>query len=86
VEQVFIKDMTMSKQLQSDLSMTSKTARLSQAKIISAEADVKSAKLMHEAADILNSKAAMQIRYLEILQSISKGSGSKLLFMPLSNS
>ena len=50
--------------LQRDLSMTSKTERLSKAKIISAEADVKSAKLMHEAADILNSKAAMQIRYL----------------------
>ena len=40
---------------------------------------------MHEAADILNSKAAMQIRYLEILQTISKGGGQKLLFMPLSN-
>ena len=50
--------------LQKDLSMTSKTERLAKAKIISAEADVKSAKLMHQAADILNSKAAMQIRYL----------------------
>jgi hypothetical protein len=66
--------------------MTSKTERLSKAKIISAEADVKSAKLMHQAADILNSKAAMQIRYLEILQTISKGGGQKLLFMPLSSS
>ena len=75
----------MSKELQRDLSMTSKTSRLSQAKIISAEADVKSAKLMHQAADILNSKAAMQIRYLEILQQISKGVGQKLLFMPLSS-
>ena len=75
----------MSKELQRDLSMTSKTERLSKAKIISAEADVKSAKLMHQAADILNSKAAMQIRYLEILQQISKGGGQKLLFMPLSS-
>lgn len=56
--------MTITKDLQRDLSMTSKTERLSKAKIISAEADVKSAKLMHQAADILNSKAAMQIRYL----------------------
>lgn len=67
------------------LSMTSKTERLSKAKIISASADVESAKLMHQAADILNSKAAMQIRYLEVLQSVSKGNGEKLLFMPLSN-
>jgi len=64
VEQIFIKDMTITPELQADLSMTSKTERLSKAKIISASADVESAKLMHQAADILNSKAAMQIRYL----------------------
>lgn len=85
VEQIFIKDMMMEKQLQRDLSITSKTERISKAKIISAEADVKSAKLMHQAADILNSKAAMQIRYLEILQAISKGGGQKIMFMPLSS-
>ena len=64
VEQIFIKDMMITADLQTDLSMTSKTERLSKAKIISAAADVESAKLMHQAADILNSKAAMQIRYL----------------------
>ena len=76
--------MQINRDLQRDLSMTSKTERLSKAKIISAEADVKSAKLMHQAADILNSKAAMQIRYLDILTSISKGNGQKTMFMSLS--
>lgn len=71
--------------LQKDLSMTSKTERLSKAKIISAEADVRSARLMHEAADILNSKAAMQIRYLEILQAVAKGGGGKIMFLPLTS-
>jgi erythrocyte band 7 integral membrane protein len=85
VEQIFIKDMMIAKDLQRDLSMTSKTERLSKAKIISAEADVKSAKLMHQASDILNSKAAMQIRYLEILQAIAKGGGQKIMFLPLSS-
>ena len=85
VEQIFIKDMTITENLQKNLSMTSKTERLSKAKIISAAADVESAKLMHQAADILNSKAAMQIRYLEVLQAASKGTGNKLLFMPLSS-
>ena len=85
MEQIFIKDMQIDRALQRDLSMTSKTERLSKAKIISAEADVKSAKLMHQAADILNSKAAMQIRYLDILTSISKGGGNKTMFMPLSS-
>lgn len=85
VEQIFIKDMMIEAGLQRDLSMTSKTERLSKAKIISAEADVKSAKLMHQAADILNSKPAMQIRYLDILQSVAKGGGNKILFLPLSS-
>lgn len=85
VEQIFIKDMMIAPELQRDLSMTSKTERLSKAKIISAEADVRSAKLMHQAADILNSKAAMQIRYLEILQSVAKGAGGKIMFLPLSS-
>ena len=40
---------------------------------------------MHQAADILNSKAAMQIRYLEILQAVAKGGGGKIMFLPLSN-
>lgn len=40
---------------------------------------------MRESADILNSKAAMQIRYLDILQLMSKGEGNKLLFLPLSS-
>jgi len=35
--------------------------------VISAKADVESAKLMREAADILSSKAAMQIRYLDVI-------------------
>ena len=85
VEQIFIKDMHIEAGLQKDLSMTSKTERLSKAKIISAEADVRSARLMHEAADILNSKAAMQIRYLEILQAVAKGGGGKIMFLPLTS-
>jgi len=35
--------------------------------VISAKADVESAKLLREAADILDTKAAMQIRYLETI-------------------
>jgi erythrocyte band 7 integral membrane protein len=46
VEQIYIKDMIMSKELQTDLSMTAKTKRLLESKITSAEVDVQSAKLM----------------------------------------
>lgn len=37
---------------------------------------------MRQAADILASKAAMQIRYLEAMQQMAKSSNSKVIFMP----
>jgi erythrocyte band 7 integral membrane protein len=37
---------------------------------------------MRQAADILASKAAMQIRYLEAMQAMAKTSNSKVIFMP----
>ena len=40
---------------------------------------------MKEAAEILNTEAAMQIRYLETLNMVSKNSGEKLLFIPVNH-
>jgi erythrocyte band 7 integral membrane protein len=37
---------------------------------------------MREAADILNSEAAMQIRYLETLSSMAKQTNTKVVFLP----
>jgi hypothetical protein len=37
---------------------------------------------MREASDILNTPAAMQIRYLETLKQMAHESGSKIIFMP----
>ena len=39
-------------------------------KLITAKADVESAKLMREAAEYLDNKSAMQVRYLETLGMI----------------
>lgn len=44
------------------MSAAAKMRRLGESKVISAKADVESAILYREAADMLNSKAAMQIR------------------------
>lgn len=42
---------------------------------------------MREAADILSTPAAMQIRYLETLTAMSRaGNGPKTIFMPLPGS
>lgn len=84
VDEVFIKDMQLTAELQSQLAATAKNQRLAQAKVISAQADTEAAKLMREAADFLDNKAAMQIRFLETLQMISKGPNQKILFLPLS--
>ena len=56
--------------------------RIGESKVIAAQAEVNSAKLMREAADILSSPAAMQIRYLETLQSMASHAGVKVIFMP----
>lgn len=37
---------------------------------------------MRQAADILSSKPAMQIRYLEAMQAMAKSANSKVIFMP----
>jgi len=71
----------LSPDLQTSLSSAAKERRLAESKILSAKADVESAKLMRQAADELNSKAAMQIRYLETLKTVGK-SNSKVIFVP----
>ena len=59
-----------------------KQKRIGESKVIAAQAEVDSAKLMREAADILNSPAAMQIRYLETLNAMSSQAGTKVIFLP----
>lgn len=54
-----------------NLTAAAKQKRLSEAQIITAEAGVETAKLMKESSELLNTKAAMQIRYLEMLQEVS---------------
>lgn len=43
------------------------------------------AKLMRQAADILSSAPAMQIRQLEAMQQMAKTANSKVIFLPTSN-
>lgn len=62
--------------------MAAQAKRIGESKIIAARAEVESAKLMRKAADILNSPAAMQIRYLEAQQQIAKTAGAKVIFLP----
>ena len=82
VEAILIKDLQFSVDLQDTLSSAAKQKRIGESKVISARAEVDSAKLMREASDILNTPAAMQIRYLETLVSMAKTPGTKVVFLP----
>lgn len=59
IENVYIKDIIVNQVLQSALSVVAQEKRFAEGKIISAKADVESAKLLREAADALSSKSAM---------------------------
>lgn len=85
VESMLIKDIIFSNELQDSLSMAAQSKRIGESKVIAARAEVESAKLMRQAADILSSAPAMQIRYLESMQQIAKGANTKVIFLPGSN-
>jgi erythrocyte band 7 integral membrane protein len=82
VEYVFIKDINLSPEIQFALSSAAKERRLADSKIINAKADVESAKLMKKAAELLNSDAAMQIRFLETINHITKSPNVRVIFTP----
>jgi erythrocyte band 7 integral membrane protein len=70
--------------LQESLSSAAQAKRLGESRVITSKAEVEAAKLMRDAADILNTPAAIQIRYLETLQSMSRNAtGPKTVFVPL---
>ncbi|KAF2455284.1 hypothetical protein BDY21DRAFT_387068 [Lineolata rhizophorae] len=85
VESMLIKDIIFSDELQESLSMAAQSKRTGEAKVIAARAEVESAKLMRQAADILSSAPAMQIRYLEAMQAMAKTANSKVIFLPAQN-
>jgi len=84
VESMLVKDIIFSQDLQDSLSMAAQSKRTGEAKVIAARAEVEAAKLMRQAADILSSAPAMQIRYLEAMQAMAKSANSKVIFLPAS--
>lgn len=85
VESILIKDLQLPPSVQSSLSKAAEARRVGEAKIINAKAEVESARQMRKASDILSSPAALQIRYLDALQNMSKNPGTRVIFMPSSD-
>ena len=65
IEGILIKDIIFSAEVSASLSSAAQQKRIGESKVIAARAEVDSARLMRQAADILASPAAMQIRQLE---------------------
>lgn len=83
IEGILIKDIIFSAEISASLSSAAQQKRIGESKVIAARAEVDAARLMRQAADILASPAAMQIRQLEALQQMAKTAGSKVVFVPM---
>ncbi|AGF85078.1 hypothetical protein QJ854_gp704 [Moumouvirus goulette] len=77
-----IKDIVVPKDIILSLSSTVTAEREAEAKIITAQGNVKSAELMRKAADILDTRSAMQIRSLEVIDKLVTSPNTKVVLLP----
>ncbi|XP_042207904.1 band 7 protein AGAP004871-like isoform X10 [Homarus americanus] len=81
VERVEIKDVRLPVQLQRAMAAEAEAAREARAKVIAAEGEQRASRALKEAADVINeSPAALQLRYLQTLSSISAEKNSTIVF------
>ncbi|XP_076455018.1 band 7 protein AAEL010189-like [Babylonia areolata] len=85
VERVEVKDVRLPLQLQRAMAAEAEAAREARAKVIAAEGEQKASRALKEAAEIISeSPAALQLRYLQTLNSISAEKNSTIIFpLPL---
>ncbi|CAD8165061.1 unnamed protein product [Paramecium octaurelia] len=81
IELMMIKDIQIDDRIKSALAQAATELRAAQAKILIAESNVQSAKLMKEAAELLSAKAAMQIRYLDVINKIGCEQQTKVMII-----
>uniref|UniRef100_A0AC35G8F6 Band 7 domain-containing protein n=1 Tax=Panagrolaimus sp. PS1159 TaxID=55785 RepID=A0AC35G8F6_9BILA len=81
VERVEIKDVRLPVQLQRAMAAEAEAAREARAKVIAAEGEQKASRSLKEAATIISqSPAALQLRYLQTLNSIAAEKNSTIIF------
>merc|ERR1719493_641404 len=81
VERVEVKDVRVPEQLQRAMAAEAEAAREARAKVIAAEGEHKASRsLKHAAEVIVESPAALQLRYLQTLNSISAENNSTIVF------
>jgi len=81
VERVEVKDVRLPQQLQRAMAAEAEATRQARAKVIEAEGEQKASKALKEASDIISSsEAALQLRYLQTLSTISAEKNSTIIF------
>jgi len=81
VERVEIKDVRLPVQLQRAMAAEAEAAREARAKVIAAEGEQKASKALREAAEVISqSPSALQLRYLQTLNTISAEKNSTIIF------
>ena len=81
VERVEVKDVRLPVQLQRAMAAEAEAAREARAKVIAAEGEQKASRALKEAADVMSeSPAAIQLRYLQTLNTISAEKNSTIIF------
>lgn len=81
VERVEIKDVRLPVQLQRAMAAEAEAAREARAKVIAAEGEQKASRALREASEVIgDSPAALQLRYLQTLNTISAEKNSTIVF------
>lgn len=81
VERVEIKDARLPVMLQRAMAAEAEAAREARAKVIAAEGEQKASRALREASEVLcESSAALQLRYLQTLNSVSSEKNSTVIF------
>eukprot|EP00331_Platyophrya_macrostoma_P022619 CAMPEP_0176456092 /NCGR_PEP_ID=MMETSP0127-20121128/31065_1 /TAXON_ID=938130 /ORGANISM="Platyophrya macrostoma, Strain WH" /LENGTH=451 /DNA_ID=CAMNT_0017845951 /DNA_START=20 /DNA_END=1378 /DNA_ORIENTATION=+ len=82
VTRVLVQDIFLPEDQRANMSQGAIAKKIAEAKVIQSQADVEAARLMREAAQILSTEAAMQIRFVESLENLSKTGNPKMVFFP----
>jgi len=81
VERVEVKDVRLPQSLQRAMAAEAEASREARAKVIAAEGEANASRMLKEAADVINeSPAALQLRYLQTLTTISAEKNSTIIF------
>jgi len=81
VERVEVKDVRVPEQLMRAMAAEAEAAREARAKVIAAEGEHKASRALRHAAEVIaDSPAALQLRYLQTLNSISAENNSTIVF------